>query len=81
VIEPQIRCVELVELVTEWMEGALDDQTRAYVEEHLVICPPCSTYVTQIRQAVKAMQGLDVEAPLPAAREELLGHFRARRRA
>ena len=28
VIEPQIRCVELVELVTEWMEGELDDHTR-----------------------------------------------------
>lgn len=78
-IEPQIRCVELVELVTDWMEGELDDHRRAYVEEHLVICPPCSAYVTQIRQAIKVMQGLDVEAPPPAAREELLAHFRAQR--
>jgi len=79
VIEPQIRCVELVELVPEWREGELDDHTRSYVEEHLVICPPCSAYVTQIRQAITAMQGLDVETPPPAAREELLQHFRAQR--
>ena len=78
-IEPQIRCVELVELVTEWMEGELDDHTRSYVEEHLVICPPCGAYVTQIRQAITAMQGLDVEIPPPAARGELLQHFRAQR--
>ena len=76
-IEPQIRCVELVELVTEWMEGGLDDDTRAYVEEHLVICPPCSAYVAQIRQAMSAMQSMEFEAPPPAARDELLRHFRA----
>ena len=79
-IEPQIRCVELVELVTEWMEGGLDDDTRAYAEEHLVICPPCSAYVAQIRQAIKAMRGLDIEAPPPAARDELLQHFRSQGR-
>jgi len=80
VIEPQIRCVELVELVTEWMEGELDDHTCGYVEEHLVICAPCSAYVAQIRQAIDAMRGLDVEAPPPVARDELLRHFRAQRR-
>ena len=80
-IEPQIRCVELVELVTDWMEGELDDDRRAYVEEHLVICPPCSAYVVQIRQAINAMQRLDIEAPPPAAHDELLRHFRTQRRA
>ena len=80
-IDAQVRCVELVELVTEWMEGELDDGTRAHVEEHLVVCPPCSAYVTQIRQAVRALQDLDGEAPPPAAREELLRFFRAQRGA
>ena len=44
-----------------------------------MICPPCGAYVTQIRQAITAMQGLDVETPPPAARDELLQHFRAQR--
>ena len=44
-IDPQMRCAELVELVTDWMEDALDDRTISRLEEHLVICPPCSEYV------------------------------------
>jgi predicted anti-sigma-YlaC factor YlaD len=80
VIEPGIRCVEFVELVTEWMEGELDDLTRAHVEEHLVVCSPCSAYVTQIRQAIAAMERLDLDAPPSPAREELLRFFREQHR-
>ena len=45
-IEGQIPCVEIVEVVTDWMEGGLDDDTRALVEEHLVLCSPCNAYVS-----------------------------------
>jgi hypothetical protein len=74
---PAVRCAELVELVTEWMEGALDDATLASVEEHLVICPPCSEYVAQIRLTTTSMRDVAAEVPPPAAREELLRLFRA----
>jgi anti-sigma factor RsiW len=77
VIDAQIRCVDLVELVTEWMEGELDDDVRAHVEQHLVVCAPCTAYVTQIRQAIRVMRDLAADAPPPAAREELLRLFRA----
>ena len=76
-IDPQMRCIELVELVTEWMEGALDDDTLSRVEEHLVICPPCGEYVTQIRQSATVLRGLDAEAPPPEARRQLIEMFRA----
>jgi hypothetical protein len=71
--------VELVELVTDWMEGELDDDTRAHVEEHLVVCAPCTTYVTQIRQAIQVMNGIDADEPPLAAREQLLRVFRSQR--
>jgi hypothetical protein len=67
-------------MVTDWMEGGLDDDTRALVEEHLVLCAPCGAYVRQIRQAMQAMQAmrtLDAEAPPSAVRQELLQAFRA----
>ena len=48
-IQEEFRCVEMVEVVTEWMEGALDDDTRAAVEEHLAICPDCVAYLDQLR--------------------------------
>ena len=77
IIDGQMTCAELVEVVTDWMEGELDDDTRALVEEHLVVCGPCGVYVTQIRQAVDAMRRLDTETPAPEVRDELLRLFRA----
>lgn len=51
-IQEEIRCAEMVEIVTEWMEGALDDDTRSAVEEHLAICPDCTAYLDQLRATV-----------------------------
>jgi Putative zinc-finger len=79
VIEPQVRCEEFAELVTDWMEGALDVPTVARAEEHLVICPGCSAYVVQLRRTVGALGALDTDAPPPAARDELLHLFRTQR--
>jgi anti-sigma factor RsiW len=72
-----VRCVELVELVTDWMEGELDDTTRAHVEEHVVVCPPCSAYIRQLRLAIKLTGELEAGAPPQAARDVLLQAFRA----
>lgn len=72
-----MRCVELVELVTEWMEGELDDDTRASVEEHLIVCAPCGAYVTQVRQAIDATRDIDADVSPPTSREELLRFFRS----
>jgi predicted anti-sigma-YlaC factor YlaD len=79
-IDPQMRCVEFVELVTDWMEGALDDAAVARVEEHIVICPPCGAYVRQIRRATDLVGELDGDAPPEPARQALLEMFRAERR-
>jgi hypothetical protein len=78
-----VRCVELVELVTDWMEGELDESARAHVEEHVVVCPPCGAYIRQLRQAIELTRfvDLDADAPPPAARDALLQAFRAERRA
>ncbi len=74
-----VRCIEMVELVTEWMEGALDDETHADVEQHLVVCPPCGAYVSQIRAATAALHDADAEGADVAVRDQLLQHFRAQR--
>ena len=77
-IDPQVRCVELVELVTDWMEDELDDAARADVEEHLVVCRPCTAYVSQIRRTIYVMRDLESDGPSPASREDLLRAFRSR---
>jgi anti-sigma factor RsiW len=77
----QIPCARLVELITEWIEGGLDEPTRSLVEEHLDLCPPCRAYLDQVRQAMAALRQLDAddadEGPPPAVRAELLDLFRA----
>jgi predicted anti-sigma-YlaC factor YlaD len=77
--QARIRCVEFVELVTDWMELALDDDGRTEVEEHLAICPNCTAYLDQVRQTVALLRHTPEEAPPAAAREALLAVFRERR--
>ena len=80
--QPEIRCVEFVESVTEWMEGALPDDERLLLEEHLVICPHCTEYVAQLRLTATVLRGRPTsDAPPPTARAALLDAFRARRRS
>jgi len=75
-----ITCRELVELVTEYFEGALDRADRRRFEKHIAACVNCAAYVDQMRQTVTAVGHLDEQSLDPAAREELMGVFRNWRR-
>jgi anti-sigma factor RsiW len=66
-MQEEIRCIEMVEVVTEWMEGGLDDDTRAAVEEHLAICPDCTAYLDQLRATNAVAAGLDDDPGTPPA--------------
>jgi anti-sigma factor RsiW len=78
---PNVRCVEFVDYVTDWEHGALSDDIRAEVEEHLAFCVPCADYVQQLRATVGMLRGTLDEAPPEAAREAALAEFRAHRRS
>jgi len=51
--EPDLTCRELVELVTDYLEGALDSTTRRRVDEHLAGCPGCTAYLDEMRVTVE----------------------------
>ena len=38
-------CVHVVELLTDYLEGALDPATTARVDAHLAVCEPCTIYL------------------------------------
>ena len=59
-----ITCRELVELVTSYLEGALGEPTRNQVEEHLVTCDGCVTYVEQLHATIDALATLAPD-PVP----------------
>jgi anti-sigma factor RsiW len=71
----ELTCKELVELVTDYLEGALPARERARFEEHLVDCPGCETYLEQMRQTIRVLGALSEERIEPRARERLLQVF------
>jgi anti-sigma factor RsiW len=73
---PLAACKDVVELVTEYLSGALSEHERALLEQHLLVCPPCTAYLVQIRQTIDLARSLgqDESAPLSP---RLLAAFRS----
>ena len=69
-------CIELVELVTEYLEGSMPAEQRARFEEHVSGCDGCPTYLEQFRMTIRLTGMLSEEQVAPDARETLLGVFR-----
>jgi anti-sigma factor RsiW len=75
-----LACKELVELVTDYLEGRLPDAERARVDAHLAGCDGCSAYLEQMRLTLRALGSIPEETISVAARETLLVAFRDVRR-
>ena len=74
----QMVCIELVELVTDYFEGALSEGDRRRFEEHIAACGPCTRYVEQLRMTIELTGRLD-DGDLeraPELRDALLEAFR-----
>ena len=69
-------CNEFVELVTAFLDGALDAETERRFVDHLAFCDGCDTYLDQIRQTAKTVGSLSPEALPEASRQALLDAFR-----
>ena len=74
---PEMTCQTLVELVTDYLEGALPEAYRRRLEAHLAVCDGCTRYLEQIRTTIRLTGRLREEDLQPEARERLLGVFRA----
>jgi predicted anti-sigma-YlaC factor YlaD len=77
----QLSCRELVELVTDYLEGALLEDERVRFEEHIDICGGCRVYLEQIRQTISLLGHLPENGLSPDAERELLDAFRGWRSA
>jgi anti-sigma factor RsiW len=73
---PPLTCVELVELVTDYLEGALPPDDARRFEEHLGTCEGCTAYVAQMRATVRVLGEIPPEGLSPDAERELLHAFR-----
>lgn len=71
-----LSCAEAVELMTDYVEGMLDDAARERFEQHLALCVGCDNYLDQVRHTI-ATAGRLAEGDVPEAlRSDLLRAFR-----
>ena len=71
-----MKCREMVELMTDYLEGALSPSERARFDEHIAGCNGCRAYLEQMRSTVRAVRRLaEEDIPEPLQRE-LLKAFR-----
>jgi hypothetical protein len=54
----ELSCREVVELVTEYSSNAMTAEDRVRFEQHLLTCPPCTTYIGQMKATVEIAGGL-----------------------
>ena len=77
----ELTCQELVELVTDYLEGALSAMERARFEAHLTECDLCPEYLEQMRQTIRTCARLTEESLPPQAKHDLLELFRSWKRS
>jgi anti-sigma factor RsiW len=74
-------CRQVVELMTDYIEGNLSAAERARFEEHISGCDGCRAYLAQL-QTTRKVLGTIADEPVPAAVErDLLEAFRSWRSA
>ena len=75
-----LSCRELVELVTDYLEGALVEVDLARFEQHLAGCSKCHEYLEQLRQTIRIAGTLSPDDLSAEAEEALLQAFHDWRR-
>lgn len=71
-----ISCQEVVEIVTDYLEGELDDATKSELEAHLALCPGCDTYLNQMRETIDRLGHVPVDTLSEQAQTDLISAFR-----
>jgi anti-sigma factor RsiW len=77
----EMPCQELVEVITDYLEGTLPGEDRVRFEAHLAECPYCVNYLEQMRETIARLGELHDQELSPETREGLLRAFRGWRGA
>jgi anti-sigma factor RsiW len=72
----ELSCRELVELVTDYLEGALGDAERRRFEAHIAKCNGCTRYLAQLRETIRLTGTLTPSDLSPEVEKTLLQAFR-----
>jgi predicted anti-sigma-YlaC factor YlaD len=81
--EEDMRCIEFVELITDYLEGEVGEEQRSRMEHHLEGCAGCRAAVDQIKTVTRLtgrLTAADVASIDPLIRDRLLSTLRIPRR-
>jgi anti-sigma factor RsiW len=73
-----IVCQQAVELVTDYLEGALSRADRRRLEAHLAGCPHCTEYLAQMRATIELTGDLTADDLTPQMQDEFIALYRQR---
>src|SRR5580692_6461944 len=74
--QPELVCQQVVELVTDYLEGALSAEDRRRFERHLAGCPHCTEYLAQMRETIRLAGRLVPEDLSPQMCDEFTELYR-----
>ena len=72
----ELSCQEIVELVTEYLEGTMDTGLRSAFDAHLAKCAGCANYLAQMEATIRQTGAIEPEALSPEFQAGLLEAFR-----
>ena len=71
-----LACTEEVEIMTDYLEGALPAADARRLERHLETCPGCTEYLEQMRTIAGSLGGLTEDSIPAELRDDLIDAFR-----
>ena len=74
--QPALSCRELVELVTDYLEGALTARDHARFDAHIAGCDGCEAYLRQMRETIVVLGTLPADELSREAEDKLRAVFR-----
>jgi len=77
--EPRTTCRQVVELLSDYLDGALPAEVRARVVTHLASCRGCATYLDQLLEVVRRTSSLRQDNPPTGLYDRLRATFRDQR--
>jgi anti-sigma factor (TIGR02949 family) len=75
-----LTCREVLDMLTEYLDGALAPMDHARVAAHLEECEACTRYLEQFAATIELTAALREDAVPDDVRESLLAAFRTWRR-
>lgn len=74
--EPLPTCQEVVEIISDYLEGMMAPPERERCEMHLTVCAACRIYLEQLRETISLTGRLSEESVPDDTREALMAAFR-----